>query len=470
MTMSAAARPQALLCVAVLLAYLNSLHGAFQFDDFNVIVDNPVVHSLEAWRADLGRGIRPLLKLTYTINWLLGGGQPLGFHVVNLAVHLANTLLVYALARLLLDRTGPAGVDRSAAAFVAALLFGLHPVQTEAVTYVSGRSSSLMALFYLGGLTAYVAASQGSGQRAWLMRYLLSPLLFGLALATKETAITFPVALLLWDLACRECRDWKALARRQAVHWAVWFAAVAALWLHPVYPSRIVPLLDAAGVYRNVLTQIDAVSYLLGRLLIVHPLNIDPDLRGVANWSAPLAAKAALLIGVLAVAMSTLRRRPWWSVGIFWFFLQLAPTNSVVPRLDLANERQLYLAGVGIFIALGAQFELLRSGRDRHRAWIGGSLAAVVALFAALVMLRNGDYASEIRLWEQTARASPGKPRAHNNLGFAYSAAGCRQQAEAAYRHALRLDPGYEIAQKNLASLLERSAGTAAPVASCAAA
>jgi hypothetical protein len=438
----------------VLAAYVNGLWGSFQFDDFNVIVHNPVVHSLGAWWADLLHGIRPLLKLTYAVNWVLGP-DAVGFHVFNVGIHVANTLLVYLLAGLVIQGYGdPVARHASAAAVWAALLFALHPAQTEAVTYVSGRSSSLMATFYLGGMAAYVAGALS--ERRFLTQ-LLSPFLFCLALATKETAISFPLALVLWEASRGDRHAWKQAARRMSMHGIVLLAAVVLLLRHPTYGDRVVPDLHPAALYRNLLTQVDAVTYLVSRLLIVHPLNIDPDLRAVTSWSPSLALKALLLLALIALGVAALRGRPWCGFGVLWFFVQLAPTNSVLPRLDLANDRQLYLASAGVFVMAGVEVELLRERFSIGRRWIRPSMAALLLLLAGFTVRRNLDYATEIRLWEQTARVSPRKPRVFNNLGYAYSAAGCLQKAEAAYQEAVRLDPEYAVARDNLASLRERA-------------
>jgi hypothetical protein len=444
----------ALLGLPVLAAYANSLWGSFQFDDFNVIVDNPVVHSLAAWWADLGHGIRPLLKLTYALNWMLGPDAA-GFRLFNVGIHVANTVLVYLLARVVIRGYGdPIARHAPAAAVCAALLFALHPAQTEAVTYVSGRSGSLMATFCLGGMVAYVA---GSLSERRVLTQLLSPLLFGLALATKESAISFPLALVLWEASRGDRHAWKQAARRMSVHGIVLLATVVLLLRHPEYGDRVVPDLHAPAVYQNLLTQIDAVTYLVARLFIVHPLNIDPDLRAVTSWSPSLALKALFLLALIALGAVTLRRRPWCGFGVLWFFLQLAPTNSALPRLDLANDRQLYLASVGVFLAVGVEVELLRARFPIGRRWIRPSLAALLVLLAGFTARRNLDYATEIRLWEQTARVSPRKPRVFNNLGYAYSAAGCLEKADAAYRKALQLNPEYAVARGNLASLRDRA-------------
>lgn len=147
--------PFLLLAGTVAVVYLNSFRGVFQFDDYNVIVDNGGVHAWGAFLAGLPRGIRPLLKLTYTLNWTSGLGL-FGFHLVNVGLHAANAVMLFFLA----SRIGGPSISRFAA-LLPALLFAVHPVQTEAVTYISGRSVSLMAFFYLGSLLAYLGGGSG---------------------------------------------------------------------------------------------------------------------------------------------------------------------------------------------------------------------------------------------------------------------------------------------------------------------
>lgn len=450
MNRTAATRTAALVGVPVLAAYLTCFAGAFQFDDYNVIVDNPVVHSLATWWAEVPRGNRPLLKLSYALNWQ-AGGTAFGFHLVNVAVHLANVALVYLLARLIVASHGEPSAQRaSTTALIAALLFGLHPAQTEAVTYISGRSASLMATFYLAALLTYVFGALHSRP---LLSQILSPSLFILAVATKESAVSLPLVLLAWEMSRATPGRAREVMRR------LWPQAVALLGVavvllqHPVYAHRIVPDLAPRALLEHLLTEVGAITHLIAQLIVPWPLNIDPDLRPATAWSSGLALQALMLLATLGLTAWALRHRPWVGLGLAWFFIVLLPTNSILPRLDLANDRQLYLAGVGPFIALAIEFERLRA---RARRWVRAATIAVLVGFAGLTASRNLDYITEVRLWEQTARVSPRKARALNNLGFAYSASGCRLKAETAYRQALALDPGYARARENLANLLER--------------
>lgn len=439
-----------LVAGAALAVYTNAFYGDFQFDDYNVIVGNPSIHSLSAWIADL-RGLRPLLKLTYTLNWTSGLGV-FGFHFVNVALHAASGVMVYLLLSRFGGDSGRESRPYETPALFAALLFVLHPVQTEAVTYVSGRSMSLMAFFYLGSLLAYVRGRE-SVSGFWL--YLVSPALFVLALLTKETALTLPVALILWEAVGRSRRESvRSILRAQAAHWGILFSGLVSLALHPGYARFLSSNLGIRGLGDNLLMQIDGVAYLFSRLVWPVHLNIDPMFPDASGWTWGLAGEALVLGSLLAVGIVSLRRRPWLGFGILWFFLHLLPTNSIVPRLDVANERHLYIAGMGLFFAVAVQLlEWSRRLAADRPARAGTGAAAVLIVLGLLTVSRNHDYRNEIALWESAVRADPHNARAFNNLGHAYALAGESEKAGSAYREALRLHPGYDLARRNLAIL-----------------
>ncbi len=434
--------PVPILAGAVVAAYLNSFRGVFQYDDYNVIVDNPAVHTWGAFLAGLPAGIRPLLKLTYTLNWTSGLGL-FGFHLVNVALHAANAVMLF----LLVSRLGGPSVSRFAA-LLPALLFAVHPVQTEAVTYISGRSVSLMTFFYLGSILTWLRGRE-RGSRCLL--YAASPALFLLAAASKEVALTLPFALVLCESVRRGRTGWREAFRAQAVHWGLLAVLVLIFLAHVGYGRLLEACFAIRGAGANLLTQVHGVGYLLSRLVLPHALNIDPDLSVVSEWTSALLPETLLLGALLAAGFIGREKRSLARFGILWFFLHLVPTNSFIPRLDVANERQLYLAAWGLFVAMAP-------GVDRLRARCGENgvkaiAAVLVVVLAAFTVSRNSVYRSEVTLWEDTARKSPGKARAWNNLGYAYRQAGRTGDAESAYLRALRIDPGYDLARGNLRTL-----------------
>jgi tetratricopeptide (TPR) repeat protein len=425
------------------LAYVNSLGGVFQFDDYNVIVNNPAVHSWDDWRNSMP-GIRPLLKLSYLINWL-SGPAPLGFHLVNLLCHLGSTLLVYLLMRRAAQEF-VAGAPVEQVAWLAAALFALHPAHTEAVTYISGRSVSLMAALYLGSAVAYL---HGVSHSRRMLYQGLSPLLFMGALAVKETAWTLPFALLLWEFA-RAPHGWRRALGRLAVHGTALAAGLMLILACDGYQRLLGASLGTRTPFDNLLVQAGGVWYLITQPLLALHINIDPDLPAITSLSPVVILKGLALAGLFAWGLFELPRRTWLGFGILWFFLHLAPTNSLVARLDVANDRQLYLASLGP--ALIASVLLHRLLAPRSALGAGLALAAVLA---AATVARNAEYRSEVELWQATVQDSPLKARAWNNLGYAHRLAGDTESARAAFRRALSLDPQLIRAEFNLRALKE---------------
>ncbi len=431
--------PYAVLGAAVAGAYANAIGASFQFDDWNVIVDEPRVATLAAWW-DSMPGIRPLLKLSYAVNHVVASG-PAGFHAVNVLIHLANACLVLAL----FARATTRGV-----ALVGALVFALHPVQTEAVTYVSGRSTSLMAFFALASLLTWL------GGRS---RYL-SAALFAAALLVKETAAILPLAILLMG------RGNSPFSPRSGIrgasqekgefplpHLVVLATAGLAAILSPTYRHLFTTSVNVRSIGVNLLTQAQAVVYLVGQLVRFDRLNADPALAVIDTFTPRVAADAAIVLGLIAFGIASIVRRPAIAFGILWFFLWLLPTNSILPRLDVANDRQLYLALLGpawlVALAVGAV-----TAKRGPAVRIAAALVLVVGLGTA-THRRNQVYADEIVFWEDVTGKSPENGRAFNNLGYAYALTSRNDAAEAALRRALAIDPQDVRAAANLRLLRE---------------
>jgi len=432
----------ALLALAVAAVYTPSLSASFQLDDWWSIVDNPSVHSLAAWWQSLP-GIRPLLKLSHAMNWSLSPA-PWGFRLVNVALHAGNAVLLMALMQRWLARLVPTQAHVAPAALAVALLFAVHPAATEAVTYLSGRSITLMATFYLASLLA-LSMSQESGHGArWR---LLSALLFALALGVRESAVTLPLAWLLYA-RCRGDAWRDALAPLRA-HALVLALAMAAGALTPGYHSFFgwsLQTHDLASQWRG---QLEAHAYLLTGPLPGLRLNIDPDLRVPDALAVRHVALVTLALALAALGWRQRKARPWLAFGLGWYVLQLAPSNSLMPRFDLGNDRHLYLALVGPAMVLVLALVPLP-----RRAFVL-AMTSLLAVLAGATLLRNHDYRSERALWETTVRQSPAKARPWLNLGYARQLAGDDEGALAAYRCALAREPGRarDQAAINLATL-----------------
>ena len=430
------------LALAVAVSYANALTGSFQFDDFNVIVNEEQVHSWTNWYAALGNGIRPLLKLSYTANWTMGLGV-LGFHLTNLLIHLLNAYLVYRLSQLFVQQQSRAAAMHHVP-LLAALLFAAHPIHTEAVSYISGRSAALMTTFYLAALLFYVI---GRTQQKPPYVYVATPLFFILALAVKETAVTLPLALLLWEASCGG--RWRFELKPQWPSWLLLFIAAVFFLFSDNYLSQMERSAQLNGLQGNLATQLAGFIYLMQQFVLPLWQNIDPDLpllHELADALFPLA----ITIALLGLMIACWRRQPWISFALGWVMLHLIPLYILLPRIDIANERQLYLAAWPLLLALAIELTLYLDGKKWHFAAAGLLIACV-----ALTVSRNQVYQNEIALWEDTVAKSPNKARAHNNLGYAYLLAQRKQEARRELSVALQLDPQLYQARYNLRRLDE---------------
>lgn len=430
------------LALAVAVSYANALTGSFQFDDFNVIVNEEQVHSWTNWYAALGNGIRPLLKLSYTANWTMGLGV-LGFHLTNLLIHLLNAYLVYRLSQLFVQQQSRAAAMHHVP-LLAALLFAAHPIHTEAVSYISGRSAALMTTFYLAALLFYVI---GRTQQKPPYVYVATPLFFILALAVKETAVTLPLALLLWEASCGG--RWRFELKPQWPSWLLLFIAAVFFLFSDNYLSQMERSAQINGLQGNLATQLAGFIYLMQQFVLPLWQNIDPDLpllHELADALFPLA----ITIALLGLMIACWHRRPWISFALGWVMLHLIPLYILLPRIDIANERQLYLAAWPLLLALAIELTLYLDGKKWHFAAAGLLIACV-----ALTVSRNQVYQNEIALWEDTVAKSPNKARAHNNLGYAYLLAQRKQEARRELSVALQLDPQLYQARYNLRRLDE---------------
>ncbi|MDH4021829.1 MAG: hypothetical protein OEW88_00760 [Gammaproteobacteria bacterium] len=445
--------PVFLIVLLVGLAYANGLQASFQFDDWEVIVRNPRVQGVAAWWAAMP-GMRPLLTLSYALNHEFGAGAT-GFHAVNVMVHAGNGLLILFLVRRFAAQPGELPARAGWLALATALIFVLHPVQTEAVTYASGRATSLGALFALASIAVWVKGREmpSGGASPPLLLYLVSPLLMLAAIATRETMAIVPAVLLLWEGAdVSRPLTWRGVLTRTGLHWLVLAGALPAVLSLPVHGDPVAGSLATGSVTGNLVGWLRGIRYLAGQLLNIDRLNADPHLPAVVGLDGTGAATLVVLVVAGGLAVSTLRRYPLPAFAVLWFLLWLAPTNSLLAGPDVVNDRQLYVALAGPALLLAAAIRRLATRQPRLAL---AAFVAVLGLAGLATHLRNEVYLDEATFWRDVIGQSPRNARAFTNLGTALAGECDLRGAEQAWRRALAIDAGYTPAETSLRLLGE---------------
>jgi protein O-mannosyl-transferase len=429
--------------------------GTFQYDDFFAILINPHLDNWQTFVAHLDHMVRPVLHGTFLLDRFLYKNSPAGYHLLNLLLHLASGCLAYLiLTRAVTNET-------RFVPFWTALVFLIHPLQTETVTYISGRASGLMAFLYLLGFFFFIKASAHDGNNTVNRLYLSGAIAsFLLSLGSKETALTFPLTLLLWDALIRRL-DGAALRRtflsRHLPFWVVLLATAAWAWWHPRYRELAQFSLDIRPFWDNLLSQMHVSVYTLMLFFCPWEQNFDhdlPEFHSLFQWPLPLDL---LILAGMATALTVAARRfPLITFGIMWFFIQLLPT-VLIPRNDLLSERNLYLASFGLLVTivvLGThlvQWFTIVLPQPRIVRVTASSLAFSVILgLCFMTFQRNAMFRDPVLLWSDTIKKSPHKARPHNNLGHAYALQDNWERALEEFRIAVQLDPDYALAKRNL--------------------
>lgn len=474
-----------LIAAVCLVAYSNTFRVPFQFDDKYQIAAKPFVRDVRAfidpskaklYGTDHAFRVRTVGYLTFALNYRLHGEDVTGYHVVNLAVHLLNALLVYWLVVLTFRTPGLKGsplVEYSGrVALFSALLFAGHPLQTEAVTYIVQRIASLATLFCLLGVTLYsrcrIASMENSAISRSLPWYLLSLLSAVLAMRTKEIAFTLPVTIALYEVLF-----FKGSTGKRAL------ILLPFIFTMMIIPLRILGAGGTAGEWIGDVSQATRVGTALSRpeylftqsrvvvtylRLLCFPVgqNLDYDYPVFASFGNPEVFLSFLfLVSLFAFAVYLLYRERGKpsavrlvSFGVFWFFITLSVESSVIPISDVIFEHRVYLPSAGFFVAVATlAFMGVQGLKRRRRAY---DTAAVAALTAAIIVLTGASYArndiwrSESSLWEDVMKKSPRKARAYRQFGSMYWESGQYDRSIAYFSKAIALSPLYTAAYNGL--------------------
>lgn len=489
-----------------ILIYSNTMHSPIVFDDENYISNNPAIRSFRSFvDADyaeqlMNKGVldqnfrtRTVTFFTFALNYQLLGNSIVGYHLVNLFIHLLNATLVYWLTGLTM-RTPfarvrvAAGSTPGITAMLTALFFVSHPVQTQAITYISQRFTSLATLFCLLSLVSYVswrlaaAANPGPSEKSRFSEFIGNrPGFYGLSLVsallamkTKEISFTLPIMICLYEYFfftddTRKRRLWLLLLP---------FLLTMSIIPLTLFGEKaryddinfLVESLPESGLSMPLIylfTQFTVIVTYLRLLILPVNQNLDysyPIFEGF--FQAPVLLSFLLLTAIagLGVYLFVRSRRPpvvaqaFWlrliAFGIFWFFLGLSVESSVIVLRDVIFEHRLYLPSVGFCLSLVAVSQIIRS----RVGLLGGKIltigmVALIIAWSGAAYLRNSLWRDPVLLWTDTVQKSPDKYRPHFALGNAYSSRGRDQEAIREYREALKADPTSVEAYGHLAEI-----------------
>ncbi len=446
------------LAIITVFAYGNSFRGAFVFDDGNAILSNPRIRpplTAAGLFSVLPPG--PIVTVTLAVNYALGELNPWGYHALNLLIHIGAGLTLFGIIRRTLLLL-PCRRAAAALAFSAASIWLVHPLQTESVTYIVQRYESLMGLFYL--LTLYCAIRGARvGRPGWW--YAGAVLACALGMATKESAVTAPVAVIIYDRIFLSRRK-----RRRPANRMILYTGLAATWFFLFLIVREKPYAVWGGFgYQEIspvkyaLSQFGVICRYLRLSFLPGPLCLDYGWP-VSHRLITIIPSAIIIGGALILTIRGVVMKSPFAFPGAWFFLTLAPTSSIIPISDLAFEHRMYLplAAVTVLVVIGVRALLLRLFPDHpsRRKYTGVVLMVVIIpALAVLTFQRNRAYFSPVTMWSDVVSKRPGNPRAQYNLGNALAEEGKAAAAVDHYRRAISLRPDYGDAFYNLAISLE---------------
>ncbi len=469
------------------------------------IVNNPIIKDLHYFASpsdakgfELYSGLinRYIGYLTFALNYRMHGLSVTGYHIVNIAIHIANSILVYLLVLLTFNTpffikkvksVNPSRLairdSRSLIAFFSAALFAAHPLQTEAVTYVFQRFASLAAFFYLLSLTAYIKSRlmvigdglNGNGKYRHLFYYGISFISAVLAMKTKENAFTLPLVITLYEFCF-----FKDSMKKRACYLAPILLTLTIIPLtlmsltgtHQLDPGSYGAKVFPQNEY--LFTQFRVIVTYLRLLFFPVNQNIFYDYPVFKSFFVlPVVLSFVFLALLLGIGVYMIRGDRQGAIGneddslftihdsqplrlmgfgILWFFITLSVESSIIPIPMIINEYRVYLPSVGVIICAVTVVFLLK---EKLRSLMAGRivltmLVLAIGVLAITTFQRNEVWGDKIRLWEDTVKKSPAKESVHNNLGNDYKAQNMPDKAMEQFLIAIKLNPDYVEAHYNL--------------------
>ncbi|HAO92992.1 MAG: hypothetical protein A2X99_06960 [Deltaproteobacteria bacterium GWB2_55_19] len=429
--------PYIAIALAVVALYGRTVSFDFipSWDDKEYVVENILIQSLSmgnlkrVFTETYFSNYAPLHLLSYSVDFVVWGLNPAGYHLTNVVLHLLNVCLLFVLlSRLLNDRT---------VALMAALLFAVHPINVENVAWVSERKTLLTAFFSFLSILSYLSFRDNGRP----LHYAFSFVFFLLALLSKPLTVTLPLALVSYEFFIKkERRGW---LKPVPLFLLSALGAGVAFWAHLSHKSIEGGSLSLDVLFGTVYPTMVPVYWKYIRL-ILWPFGLsgfyDTTLFGSflePTVALSLAGWIALTIAVLW--QGTGQTRFWY----LWFWIWLMPVANIIPIPVYYADRYMYIPATAVFVLFGSVLSYIRKSPGAQKA-VYAAFAVSFLFYGSIAFERTGVWRNELSFWQDTALKSPGQDKAQLNLGYAYEMAGRLEEAEKAYEAALRIYPSQE--------------------------
>ena len=451
--------PYFLLIFAAFLVYSNSFDGQFQFDDAANITKQPIIKDLNNFSdLDLWTNInfRPLSMFTFALNYNLNGFDVTGYHIFNLIIHILCGFLVFLLMKKILSiywKKDESNSDITLISLFISLVFVLHPIQTQSVTYIVQRMTALSGLFYLLAVYLYIVARRKHVQRGSaltsILYYLLVILVGVLSLLSKQIAVTLPLALLLVEICFIRSKEGKVYKKFVLLSLSVIILLVVIVAVTGNLPRET----DKISRTDYFVTQFRVMTKYIQLLILPINQNLDYAIRPATTfWHFKEIASFLFLSFLIFLSIYFYKRNKLITFGIIWFFVTLALESSIIPIRGLIYEHRLYLALMGFSTVLVTV--VYRVTKKRKELFIL-ILSIIIIIYGFATFQRNKVWKNRFTLWSDILKKSPQKARSHYYMGIILSDSGQKRRAINFYLKAIKLRPGYVDALVSLGNVLK---------------
>ncbi len=404
------------------VTYVNTLKNDFVWDDVFFIVNNNYIKDLDFipqyfYEAKTYASIpdyyifRPLRTFVFALEYKLWGLNPRGFHLISIILHLLNVIIIYFLISKL--------TSNRRLGFITALIFSVHPVQTEAVAWVKGQDDLLASIFFSLGFLIFLKKEEQEKYNQW--DSVLIYFFFFLALLSKIMAITFPFILILYKISLK--RDTK-VNKDSFFFLSLFLIALAYLFTRHVVIGRTTQTSYLGGkAYYTFLTMLRVFpSYLK---LIIYPSNFIADYSGMkishSIFEIPVLLSLLFCLITLLTLIISWKKNRLIFFSISFFFLTLLPVSNIVPTMQFMAERFLYLPDLGVFLLLSILIVKAVSILSPRESTLWLIIALLTTTLMPITINRNAVWQNELTLWEETFKTAPPSYRVMENLAFAYT-------------------------------------------------